>query len=204
VTPYNPNGLLAYLDPSAVNKILAYCPNPELKWADATSQPFIGTDVEFALLPEDPTPCVLCNVITTRKEDYLNLGRGATHGFEIGASVEDTSLCPGVVRKLTLNGDLGVGQKICTTCSKKFAERGIINLEQCPEANDDDGLCFICPGWFSWESNEVSDIRVVAEYLLFWQVLVTGHFAYLIYTNGIFPEESKIKYFRRKLQKYFQ
>lgn len=177
--PYNAAAYMDYTNASQILSPLAFCPFPDLKWADATNSVFEG--VSFSdTYSADPhsTECPECTYAPTRRKAYTkNLGRGLAGGFHNGASVGDTALCPGVSRTINSAGIIGRGSQICTTCTEYFTSAGLLPVSKCtPPKTRQDLLCWTCPGWSRTESNRTGDLRSMASWVLYWMVHIGVYF----------------------------
>ena len=158
---YNPLGFLSYTDPASVNAPQALCPYLDFHWADST-----GLTV-FPGISYDGSPPIYAS---QNPADYTgNPARGIRGGWSLAALAANTGLCAGVLPRINPAGQYGVGQRICTTCSRELA--GVIPDSACP-AVDNDAICFVCPGYFPGESLAPFALQFAACWFMAWSILV--------------------------------
>lgn len=168
--PYNPNSRLGYTDVFDVHTPLAYCPLPGFRWADATNEPFTGTDLEY-VFETTPRKCSVCMTPSRTTQDYeANLGRGLTFGLTQDSSITDTTLCPRLSRTITTQRAVGEGLPICTTCTSRFSS----SYPECL-SHGRDLFCFLCPGWNRAESTSSAALKSLAAWCFFWTLVVASY-----------------------------
>ncbi len=166
---YNPNGFNAVVDPS---EAVTYCHYDGVRWADNSGVRFNGyLDVGSLFTSE---PCDGCVYASTKKEDYdMNLGKGLSHGYYLGASVEDTVLCRGVEYVRSESGVMGRGKQICAVCTVNSFRKGLIDKTYgCREYENSDAMCVFCPGHVMFHIDSGDEMRFVVGWILFWMIVI--------------------------------
>ncbi len=170
LSPYNPRGLIDYVDPAAVYQTLSYCPFPELRWADANGIAPEQTSFDLLVDPACPRCTESCDVASRCPAAYPDPGRGLAHGYHLDASPYDTMLCVGVEAVTNSQGVIGRGSLICTVCGDAFVQAGLVDaadLEHC-DPGPGSPWCNLCPGYMTMESWEPTKIRRLVEWFFFW------------------------------------
>lgn len=164
--PYNPNGWSG-------GKML--CPFRDCRWADVTGE---APNV-YPAVPDDPTvpdvsqsPCNgqagCANLLTTRKEDYPDWGRGLMFGWVSGVTLDDgMTVCPKVdaTGYVPETGLKGKGLPVCAMCSAYLYKwHGYTDWGgplECP-GNADDPLCSVCA--YTWKQTYGERVQTIILY----------------------------------------